>query len=46
MLEREKSQLIKMKDDTSVLNPQEKNKFVNRIDNLETELKDYRKKVK
>ena len=35
-----------MKDDTSILNPQEKNKFVNRIDNLETELKDYRKKAK
>ena len=35
-----------MKDESKNLNPQDKNKYINKIDNLETQLKEYRKKVR
>lgn len=44
MLEKEKGNLMKQKDETVGQN--EKNKFINKIENLEGELKDYRKKAK
>lgn len=44
MLEKEKSNLMKQRDETAGLN--EKNRFMNKIDNLEHELKDFRKKAK
>lgn len=44
MLEKEKTHLMKQKDESVGHN--EKNKLVNKIDNLETQLKDYRKKAK
>lgn len=44
LLEKEKHSLLKQKDDT--LGSNEKNKFVSKIDGLENELKEYRKKVR
>jgi cytochrome c553 len=43
LLEKEKRQLMKQKDESGMV---EKSKFVNKIENLEGELKEYRKKAK
>lgn len=43
LLEKERKQLVKQRDESGLV---EKNKFVNKIENLESELKDYRKKAK
>lgn len=43
LLEKERRQLVKQRDESGLV---EKNKFVNKIENLEQELKDYRKKAR
>ena len=43
LLEKERRQLLKQRDESGLV---EKSRFINKIDNLEGELKDYRKKAK